>query len=338
MTIMVTGGAGYIGSHTCAELIQHGHNVLIYDNLCNSNYQVLHRIKRITGVMPAFVNGDVRNYSTLVEALTAHRCEAVIHFAGLKSVSESFNRPDIYYDNNVVGSLTLFKAMQQVNVRKIVFSSSATVYGEPHSLPLEEDHPLAPFSPYGRTKKVVEDILADVAGSARPLKVAILRYFNPVGAHESGLMGEAPNGIPNNLMPFISEVAVGRRRFVNVFGNDYDTPDGTGIRDYVHVMDLATGHLRALESFKNNDFIKVNLGTGCGSSVLELIAAFEKASDRHIPVEFAPRRAGDIAEYYASSKLAGKLLGWQAKRSLEDMCRDVWNWQSKNPAGYLGSF
>jgi UDP-glucose 4-epimerase len=334
MTIMITGGAGYIGSHTCVELIRHGHAVVIYDNFCNSHPEVLNRIERITGVMPAVVNGDIRDRDAIAGALTAHGCSAVIHFAGLKSVAESVSRPALYYDNNVVGTLKLIEAMQQTNVRSLVFSSSATVYGEPDSLPLKEDHPLSPFSPYGRTKMVVEEMLADVAASADPLKVAILRYFNPVGSHESGLMGEDPHGVPNNLMPFIAQVAVGRRPFLNVFGNDYGTPDGTGVRDYVHVVDLAAGHLRALQGLQERDFIKVNLGTGRGSSVLELVHAFEKASGQQIPVEFAPRRDGDIASYYASPVLAHELLGWQAERSLDDMCRDVWKWQSQNPTGY----
>lgn len=334
MTIMVTGGAGYIGSHTCVELIREGHAVLIYDNFCNSHHEVLNRIERITGVMPAVVNGDVRNQRALADALLTHGCHAVIHFAGLKSVAESVSRPALYYDNNVVGTLKLVEAMQQANVRRLVFSSSATVYGEPHSLPLTEDHPLCPFSPYGRTKMVVEEMLADVAASTDPLKVAILRYFNPVGSHESGLMGEDPQGVPNNVMPFISQVAVGRRPFLNVFGNDYGTPDGTGIRDYVHVVDLAAGHLRALQGLQDRNFIKVNLGTGRGSSVLELVSAFEKASGRSIPVNFAPRRDGDIANYYASPDLAHELLGWRAERSLDDMCRDAWRWQNQNPIGY----
>jgi UDP-glucose 4-epimerase len=334
MTIMVTGGAGYIGSHTCVELIQSGHSVVIYDNFANSHEEVINRIAGISGVVPAVVRGDVRDQNALLNALRAHRCNSVIHFAGLKSVAESVADPAMYYDTNVAGTLTLIKAMQRADVRKLVFSSSATVYGEPDALPLKEDHPLVPFSPYGRTKKVVEEFLHDVAASTSPIRTAILRYFNPVGSHESGLIGEDPHGAPNNLMPFVSQVAVGRRPFLNVFGNDYDTPDGTGIRDYVHVMDLAAGHLRALESLETHDFITANLGTGRGSSVLELVHAFAEASGMEIPVRFAPRRDGDIASYYASPDLAQRVLGWEAKRDLQEMCRDAWRWQKQNPNGY----
>ena len=334
MTVMITGGAGFIGSHTCVELIRHGHAVVIYDNFCNSHPEVLNRIRRITGVTPALVTGDVRDREALVTALKSHHCRAVIHFAGLKSVAESASQPALYYDTNVVGTLQLVEAMRLANVRKLVFSSSATVYGEPKSLPLKEDHPLAPFNPYGRTKKMAEDILGDIAASSAALRVAILRYFNPVGAHESGLIGEDPNGVPNNLMPFIAQVAVGRRPSLRIFGNDYDTPDGTGIRDYVHVMDLATGHLRALQCLETQEFVRLNLGTGCGSSVLEMVDAFARASGRAIPVEFAPRREGDIASYHACPELAFDVLGWQATRGLDDMCRDAWNWQRTNPDGY----
>lgn len=331
---MITGGAGYIGSHTCVELMRHGHAVVIYDNFCNSHQEVLNRIRRITGVTPALAIGDVRDEDALASALKEHRCQAVIHFAGLKSVAESVSQPALYYDNNVVGTLKLVQAMQRADVRHLVFSSSATVYGEPNALPLKEDHPLAPSNPYGRTKRMVEEMLGDVAASADPLKVAILRYFNPVGSHESGLMGEDPRGVPNNLMPFISQVAVGRRPFLNIFGNDYDTVDGTGVRDYVHVMDLAAGHVRALQGLETSAFIKVNLGTGRGSSVLEIARAFAKASGQEIPLVFAPRRDGDIASYYACPALAREILGWHAERTLDDMCRDTWNWQRQNPGGY----
>ena len=334
MTVLITGGAGYIGSHTCVELIRHGHAVVIYDNLGNSHQEVLNRIHRITGVMPALVIGDVRDHDRLVATLKDHRCDAVIHFAGLKSVAESVSHPALYYDNNFVGALKLVEAMLQADVRRLVFSSSATVYGEPLSLPLREDHPLSPLNPYGRTKRMVEEMLSDVVASPDALRVAILRYFNPVGAHESGLIGEDPHGVPNNLMPFVSQVAVGRRASLKVFGNDYDTPDGTGVRDYVHVTDLAIGHLRALERLDTNDFFTVNLGTGRGSSVLEIVHAFAGASGCEIPVEFAPRRAGDTASYYACPALALSLLGWQATRTLDDICRDAWNWQRQNPDGY----
>jgi UDP-glucose 4-epimerase len=334
MTVMITGGAGFIGSHTSVELIRHGHAVVIYDNFCNSHPEVLNRIRRITGVMPALVTGDVRDREALLAALTDHHCRAVIHFAGLKSVAESVSQPALYYDTNVVGTLQLVEAMRLANVRKLVFSSSATVYGEPTSLPLKEDHPLAPFNPYGRTKKMAEDMLGDIAASSAPLQVAILRYFNPVGAHDSGLIGEDPNGVPNNLMPFIAQVAVGRRPSLQIFGNDYDTPDGTGIRDYVHVMDLATGHLRALQCLETQDLVRLNLGTGRGSSVLEMVDASAKASGRAIRVVFAPRRDGDIASYHACPDQAFSVLGWQATRDLDEMCRDAWNWQRSNPDGY----
>lgn len=334
MTVMITGGAGFIGSHTCVELIQHGRQIVIYDNFCNSHPEVLNRIRRITGVMPALVTGDVRDRDALVAALTSHRCHAVIHFAGLKSVAESVSQPALYYDTNVTGTLRLVEAMRIADVRNLVFSSSATVYGKPKGLQLKEDHPLAPFNPYGRTKRMAEEMLDDVVASSTGLKVAILRYFNPVGAHDSGLIGEDPNGTPNNLMPFIAQVAVGRRPILKIFGNDYDTPDGTGIRDYVHVMDLASGHLRALDCLEAQDFIRVNLGTGRGSSVLEMVDAFSRASGRQITVEFAPRREGDLASYYACPELAFDVLGWRATRHLDDMCRDAWNWQRSNPDGY----
>lgn len=334
MTIMVTGGAGYIGSHTCVELIRNGYTVVIYDNFSNSHPEVINRIAHISGASPATVRGDIRDQDALLTALRTHRCDSVIHFAGVKAVAESVSDPTMYYDINVAGTLALIKTMQRAGVGEVVFSSSATVYGEPNSLPLKEDHPLAPFSPYGRTKKVVEELLGDVAASSSPVRTAILRYFNPVGAHESGLIGEDPHGPPNNLMPFVSQVAVGRRPFLNVFGNDYATPDGTGVRDYVHVVDLAEGHVRALACLKTLDFIIANLGTGRGSSVLELVDAFSRCSGRQIPVRFAPRRDGDIASYYASPDFAQRVLGWSAKRNLDDMCRDAWRWQRQNPNGY----
>jgi UDP-glucose 4-epimerase len=334
MTIMVTGGAGYIGSHTCVELINHRHSIVIFDNFSNSRPEVLERIERITGVAPVVVRGDVRDSDHLKSTMLKYQCRNVIHFAGLKSVAESVIRPLEYYDNNVVGSLRLIQAMQAAEVRNLVFSSSATVYGEPTVLPLKEDHPLKPFNPYGRTKMMVEEMLSDLASSSNFFRIAILRYFNPVGAHESGLIGEDPAGEPNNLMPFIAQVAVGRRPHLNVFGTDYDTPDGTGVRDFIHVMDLAAGHLRALECLEIQDLIKVNLGTGHGTSVLELVHAFSEASGKYIPVVFAPRRAGDIACCYASPDLAERTLGWRATRDLDAMCKDTWRWQRRNPHGY----
>jgi UDP-glucose 4-epimerase len=334
MTIMVTGGAGYIGSHTCVELIKSRYPIVIFDNFSNCQPEVLERIKRITGVFPAAVRGDVRDGDLLKSTMLKYQCRGVVHFAGLKSVTESVIRPLEYYDNNVVGSLRLVQAMKEAEVPNLVFSSSATVYGEPTSLPLKEDHQLLPLNPYGRTKMMVEEMLSDLASSSNFFKIAILRYFNPVGAHESGLIGEDPAGEPNNLMPFIAQVAVGRRLHLNVFGTDYDTPDGTGVRDFVHVMDLAAGHLRALECLEIQDLIKVNLGTGHGTSVLELVHAFSEASGKYIPVVFAPRRAGDIACCYASSDLAERTLGWRATRDLDAMCKDTWRWQSRNPHGY----
>ena len=334
MTIMVTGGAGYIGSHTCVELIANGHSIVILDNFCNSQTEVLNRIERITGVSPAVVHGDVRDRDLLKTTMVKYRCDSVIHFAGLKSVADSVAHPLEYYDNNVVGTLRLVQAMQDADVRNLVFSSSATVYGEPMSLPLKEDHRLLPFNPYGRTKLIVEEMLGDVTSSSRSLKIAILRYFNPIGAHESGLIGEDPSGEPNNLMPFVAQVAVGRRPHLNVFGTDYDTPDGTGIRDYVHVMDLAAGHLRALECLEQQPLIRVNLGTGRGTSVLELARAFSLASGKNIPIVSAPRRDGDVACCYACPDLAMQTLGWRATRDLDDICQDTWKWQNSNPQGY----
>lgn len=337
MSILVTGGAGYIGSHTCVELITNGYSIVIFDNFSNSQREVLNRIERITGIAPAVVHGDVRDRDLLRTTLSKHHCEGVIHFAGLKSVAESVARPLEYYDNNVTGTLRLVQAMEDTNVRSLVFSSSATVYGEPISLPLKEDHRLMPSNPYGRTKLMVEEMLSDLASSSSSFKIAILRYFNPIGAHESGQIGENPNGEPNNLMPFIAQVALGRRPHLNVFGRDYDTPDGTGIRDYVHVMDVAAGHLRALEGLERQRLLKVNLGTGRGTSVLELAEAFSIASGKNIPIVSTPRRDGDIACYYASPDLALQTLGWQATRDLSAMCKDTWNWQSSNPHGYQKS-
>lgn len=334
MTIMVTGGAGYIGSHTCVELISKGYSIVILDNFSNSQTEVLNRIERITGVSPAVVQGDVRDRDLLKNTMIEYQCSAIVHFAGLKSVTESVAQPLEYYDNNVLGTLRLIQAMQDTNVRNLVFSSSATVYGEPIALPFKEDHRLLPFNPYGRSKLVVEEMLSDLVRSSDSFKIAVLRYFNPVGAHESGLIGEDPSGVPNNLMPSVAQVAVGRRPWLSVFGADYDTPDGTCVRDYVHVMDVAAGHLRALECLEKQRLIKVNLGTGRGTSVLELAHAFSRASGKDIPIVFAPRRDGDIACFYACPDLAQQTLGWRAKRDLNDMCNDTWKWQSSNPHGY----
>ena len=332
--IFLTGGAGYIGSHTAVVLLEAGYDVVIYDNLSNSNIEVLNRIEKITGKRPEFIKGDIRDFNSLEKAMDG--CDAVIHFAGLKAVGESVEKPLEYYENNVCGSVNLFKVMQKKNIKNIVFSSSATVYGDPKKLPLTEDHPLSPTNPYGRTKYMIEEILKDIYVSDRDWHIALLRYFNPVGAHESGLIGEDPQGIPNNLMPFISQVAVGKRDYLRVFGNDYDTPDGTGVRDYIHVMDLAMGHLKALEKLDKIGCEVYNLGTGRGYSVLEVVKAFEKASNKKVPYKFTERRPGDIATCYADPSKAEKELDWKAKYNIDKMCQDTWNWQSKNPRGYKG--
>ena len=332
MRILVTGGAGYIGSHTCVELLQAGHDVVVYDNLSNASAEVLQRVETITGRAPQLVIGDIRNEDLLTEAMEG--CDAVIHFAGLKAVGESVENPLEYYDNNVHGTLCLLRSMQRSGVKSLVFSSSATVYGDPEFLPLTEDHPLRSTNPYGQTKLVIEEMLRDLYRSDDSWKIMILRYFNPVGAHESGLIGEDPRGIPNNLMPYVAQVAVGRREFLSVFGGDYPTQDGTGVRDYIHVVDLAGGHLKALEALRTPQCTAVNLGTGRGHSVLEVVRAFAEASGREIPYRIVPRRDGDIAACYADPSLAERMLGWKATRDLRTMCRDAWNFQSKNPEGY----
>ncbi|MFN4343454.1 MAG: UDP-glucose 4-epimerase GalE [Azonexus sp.] len=335
MNILVTGGAGYIGSHTCVELLAAGHTVTVFDNFCNSHPESLARVGRIAGREVALVRGDVRDRSALLAALRASRAEAVIHFAGLKAVGESVEQPLAYYDNNVVGTLRLLEAMREGGVRTLVFSSSATVYGDPQRLPLTEDHPLSATNPYGRSKLMVEEILRDAQRADPAWRFGILRYFNPVGAHPSGLIGEDPQGIPNNLMPFVAQVAIGRREYLNVWGNDYDTPDGTGVRDYIHVVDLALGHLAALDYLRGHaGCVAINLGTGRGYSVLEMVAAFSQASGRQVPYRIAPRRPGDIASCYADPALAERLLGWKAERGVEAMCVDAWRWQSGNPQGY----
>lgn len=333
--ILVTGGAGYIGSHTCVELLDAGHELVIFDNFCNANPRSIERVEQIAQAKIPLVKGDIRDRSALEDALRAHVCDAVIHFAGLKAVGESVEKPLAYYDNNVVGTQRLLEAMQAAGVRQLVFSSSATVYGDPDYLPLDEAHPLRATNPYGRTKLMIEDMLRDVAVSDKSWAISILRYFNPVGAHESGLIGEDPQGIPNNLMPFVAQVAVGRRDELQVFGNDYDTPDGTGVRDYIHVVDLARGHVKALAHLQGNTGCHaVNLGTGQGYSVLDIVKAFARASNRQIPYAVAPRRSGDIASCYADPAFAADTLGWRAERGMEEMCRDHWNWQSQNPSGF----
>ena len=333
-SILVTGGAGYIGSHTVVALLGAGHEVTVVDNFCNSAPAVPERIARIAGRMPVFVKADVRDRAALQSLFEARHYDAVIHFAGLKAVGESVAEPLRYYDNNVGGSLTLFETMAQYGLRTVVFSSSATVYGDPASVPFREDFPVAPTNPYGRSKLMVEEILREAAAADPRWRVALLRYFNPVGAHESGLIGEDPNGVPNNLMPFISQVAVGRREALSVWGDDYPTPDGTGVRDYIHVVDLARGHLAALEHLPASGVLTVNLGTGRGYSVLEMVRAFEQASGRQVAYRIAARRPGDIAACYADPAMAAERLRWRAELDLSRMCADTWRWQSQNPQGY----
>ena len=334
-TILVTGGAGYIGSHTVVQLIEAGFGVVILDNLCNSKAEVINRIEQITAQRPNFVRGDVRDRACLRKIFTEQSISAVIHFAGLKAVGESVAQPLMYYDNNVAGSLALFEEMALADVKTMVFSSSATVYGDPESVPITEDFRLQATSPYGQSKLVVENILRDLKEADMAWRIAMLRYFNPVGAHESGLIGEDPNGVPNNLMPFIAQVAVGKRSHLQIFGHDYETPDGTGVRDYIHVDDLAAGHLAALSALSEKpDLLIANLGTGVGCSVLEMIASFEAASGKKIPFEFVSRRSGDVAACYAEPSVALQTLGWKAKHNIQRMCEDTWRWQSKNPRGY----
>ncbi len=333
--IFVTGGAGYIGSHTVVELLDAGHEVTVFDNFCNSQPDALARVARIAGKQPMLVQGDIRDQAALTAALRTSGATAVIHFAGLKAVGESVQKPLAYYDNNVVGTVRLLQAMTDCGVKTLVFSSSATVYGDPQRLPLTEDHPLSTTNPYGQTKLVIEDMLRDLHRSDPAWRISILRYFNPVGAHASGLIGEDPQGIPNNLLPFVAQVAVGRREFLNVWGNDYPTPDGTGVRDYIHVVDLADGHLKALQAIASQSGVHVwNLGTGNGYSVLEMVRALEQASGQPVPYCIAPRRPGHIAECWADPSKAARELGWKAVRGLEAMMVDTWRWQSGNPQGY----
>ena len=333
--IFVTGGAGYIGSHTCVELLNAGHQVSVFDNFSNSQPEALTRVEHITGKKPLLFQVDIRDKAALFDALRQSQATAVIHFAGLKAVGESVAQPLAYYDNNVVGTVRLLEVMNACGIKALVFSSSATVYGDPQYLPLTEDHPLSATNPYGKTKLVIEDMLNDLYRSDTSWRINILRYFNPVGAHASGLIGEDPRGIPNNLLPYVAQVAVGRREFLNVWGNDYATSDGTGIRDYIHVVDLALGHLKALERLQQGPQCQaINLGTGTGYSVLEMVRAFERASGRAVPYQIAPRRVGDVAACYADPAQALALLGWQAQRGLDAMCEDTWRWQHNNPGGY----
>lgn len=332
---MITGGAGYIGSHTCLQMIEAGYEIVVVDNLSNSCIESLNRIEKMSGVKIPLELVDIRDKAAMRSVFESYDISAVIHFAGLKAVGESNQKPQLYYDNNVVGSLNLFEVMNEFNVKTIVFSSSATVYGDPASVPIKEHSPLTATNPYGRTKLMIEDILRDLHAADSTWRVALLRYFNPIGAHSSGLIGEDTNGIPNNLLPYVAQVAVGRLPKLRVFGNDYDTHDGTGVRDYIHVVDLADGHVDAVDYLLNKqDFITVNLGTGNGYSVLDVVKAFSKASDKLIPYEFLPRRQGDVAINYADTTHAMQLLGWSAKRGLDEMCHDTWKWQSSNPNGY----
>lgn len=332
--ILLTGGAGYIGSHTAVELIESDYDIIIFDNLSNSSYESCLRVEEITGKEVAFVRGDIRSKEDLQLLFEKYPISAVMHFAGLKSVNESIEKPLCYYENNVIGTINLLEIMQEFDCKKIIFSSSATVYGEPAQLPIKESFPVSATNPYGRSKLMVEDILRDLHYSDNRWSIALLRYFNPVGAHSSGLIGEDPQGIPNNLMPFITQTALGVRKKLQVFGDDYPTKDGTGVRDFIHVMDLARGHLAALDKIEEGELMIVNLGTGQGYSVLEMIRAFEKASSRVLPYIMTSRRAGDVAEVYADPSYAKKRLGWQAELGLKEMCEDSWRWQSNNPKGY----
>jgi len=335
MKILITGGAGYIGSHTCVELLEKNHEIVVVDNLSNSKKESLKRIESITGKSLIFYKADLRDRDRLKKIFHKHPVDAVIHFAGLKAVGESVQIPLEYYHNNITGTLTLCEVMQESGVKSLVFSSSATVYGDPETVPIREDFPVGATNPYGRTKLMIEEILRDLHVSDPEWRIALLRYFNPVGAHPSGEIGEDPNGIPNNLMPFIAQVAVGKLPELKVFGKDYTTPDGTGVRDYIHVVDLAKGHLQALEKLNTATGVYTyNLGTGKGYSVLEMVRAFEKACGKKIPYQITKRRPGDIAECYADPTLALKELGWKTEKTLDDMTADTWRWQSKNPEGF----
>jgi UDP-glucose 4-epimerase len=328
MNILVTGGSGYIGSHACVALLAAGHGVTVVDDLSNSRPEVLDRIARIAGRRPLFFKGDVRDRALLRTVFAASPIDAVIHFAGLKAVGESVAQPLRYYDCNVGGAISLCQVMAESAVKTLIFSSSATVYGDPASVPIREDFPRSTTNPYGASKLMIEDILADLAQADREWRIARLRYFNPVGAHSSGLIGEEPNGIPNNLLPYVAQVAAGERQQLSVFGNDYPTPDGTGVRDYIHVMDLVEGHLAALDYLLDKGgLLTVNLGTGCGYSVLDMVRAFAAASGQPVPYTLVPRRPGDIAACYADPALAAELLGWQARRGIDEMCGDAWRWQ-----------
>ena len=335
MSVLVTGGTGYIGSHTSIELLEDDKEIIIVDNFINSNPVVLDRIEELTGKKPKFYEIDMTKEDDLEIVFKENKIDSVIHFAALKAVGESVEKPLLYYSNNIISTLVLLKLMKKYDVNKFVFSSSATVYGDPYRCPITEEFPLSATNPYGQTKLMIEEIIRDICKQNLKFNAAILRYFNPVGAHKSGRIGEEPNGIPNNLMPYITKVAVGQLKELSVFGDDYNTPDGTGVRDYIHVVDLAQGHLKALEKLeKNPGLVTYNLGTGKGYSVLELVKAFSEASSKEIPYKIAPRRAGDIAMCYADPTKANKELNWSAKYGIKEMCEDSWRWQSNNPNGY----
>ena len=335
MSVLVTGGAGYIGSHTLISLLENSYEAVVIDNLCNSCQESLNRVEKITGKSVKFYRGDIRDAALLDKIFAENSIESVIHFAGLKAVGESVSIPLDYYDNNIGGTLVLLEAMKRANVRNLVFSSSATVYGKPASVPIRENFPLSCTNPYGRTKLFIAEILRDLYISDNSWNIALLRYFNPVGSHPSGLIGEDPQGIPNNLMPYVAQTAIGKLPFVRVFGNDYDTPDGTGVRDYIHVVDLAEGHILALKKLeKNPGVVTYNLGTGVGYSVLDMIRAFSKAVGREIPYQIVARRPGDIAACYADPSFAKQEIGFEAKYGIDEMCADLWRWQTMNPNGY----
>jgi UDP-glucose 4-epimerase len=334
MTVMLAGGAGYIGSHTCVEFLQNGDDIVVFDNLSNSSQTSLERVAEICGRSVAFEQGDIRDKAAVLHVLKKHKCDLVVHFAGLKSVNESVADPLHYFDVNVGGTVKLLEAMAEAGVKRLIFSSTAAVYGQPQYLPFDEKHPLAPTTPYGESKLMVERILEALCVSDPEWSIAQLRYFNPVGAHESGLIGEDPQDVPNNLMPYVAQVAMGQRPHLAVYGDDYDTPDGTGVRDFIHVVDLARGHMKCAAALARGELMTINLGTGEGHSVLELVSSFKRASNRQIPYKIEDRRPGDVATSFADPRLAEEKLGWKAEKGLFDMCRDSWNWVSKNPTGY----
>ena len=335
MSILITGGAGYIGSHTSLLLIEAGYDIVIFDNFSNASHESIKRVEKIVGKSIPVVEGDIRHKEDLDKVFTDYTIDSVIHFAGLKAVGESVEKPLKYYNNNITGTLTLCEVMAAHNCKNIIFSSSATVYGNPKSSPITEDFPLSATNPYGRSKLFIEEILRDIFSADTQWNIVLLRYFNPVGAHPSGNIGEDPNGIPNNLMPFITQTAIGKREKLSIFGDDYDTPDGTGVRDYIHVMDLADGHVKAINILSNlSEVVTINLGTGVGYSVLEMLKAFSTVVERDIPYQITPRRAGDIATCYANPAYAKKVLQWEATHDIHQMCEDSWRWQSNNPNGY----